>query len=220
MRWTIPLVSLLVAACASSNNPKFQPIIEAQDDVQLSVRKVQVNSDIAVIRPDYQIVIGAPASVGHMSNQAVWMLSKEPPAAKPTPVREAAPRAASAPEQRKVQPTVQTLHLENTHFDTASSAIKSPARAMLDQAVSKIEEMAPNKISIIGHADSVGSHEYNQKLSERRAEAVFNYLRSKGLKIEAVERIGFGEQAPVAENTTASGRAQNRRAEIIATVTK
>ena len=66
----------------------------------------------------------------------------------------------------------------------------------------------------MGHTDSTGSEQYNLDLSRRRADSVSNYLVSRGVARARIETIGYGEQYPVADNTTESGRAQNRRVEI------
>ncbi|RMF97213.1 MAG: OmpA family protein, partial [Candidatus Schekmanbacteria bacterium] len=63
----------------------------------------------------------------------------------------------------------------------------------------------------IGHTDSIGSEKYNQKLSEKRAEAVKNYYVEKGVDASIIEAIGKGESEPVADNKTREGRAKNRR---------
>jgi outer membrane protein OmpA-like peptidoglycan-associated protein len=65
-----------------------------------------------------------------------------------------------------------------------------------------------------GHTDTVGSAEYNQKLSERRADAVRRYLINGGIMPERIRTEGFGESKPVASNDTDEGRAQNRRVEL------
>ena len=69
-------------------------------------------------------------------------------------------------------------------------------------------------IIAVGHTDSVGGDEYNQKLSIRRSEAVKAYLVSKGIETNRVYTEGKGEKQPVADNKTAEGRAKNRRVEI------
>jgi outer membrane protein OmpA-like peptidoglycan-associated protein len=69
-------------------------------------------------------------------------------------------------------------------------------------------------ISVEGHADSTGSASYNQRLSERRASTVSNYLEDLGVRGSRIDAVGFGESQPRASNSTASGRQQNRRVEI------
>jgi outer membrane protein OmpA-like peptidoglycan-associated protein len=71
------------------------------------------------------------------------------------------------------------------------------------------------KIEVDGHTDNVGGDEYNQRLSEERAEAVRDYLVAQGVSRSSVNAIGFGKTHPVASNDTASGRQQNRRVEIV-----
>jgi outer membrane protein OmpA-like peptidoglycan-associated protein len=66
-----------------------------------------------------------------------------------------------------------------------------------------------------GHADSQGAAEYNQELSQRRAEAVRTYLVSRGISAERVSAQGFGLTRPIADNASAEGRANNRRVEIV-----
>ena len=68
-------------------------------------------------------------------------------------------------------------------------------------------------VEVAGHTDSVGSEEYNQGLSERRAESVQDYLVSKGVKAHRLSSKGYGEMRPVASNDTEEGRAENRRTE-------
>jgi OOP family OmpA-OmpF porin len=69
-------------------------------------------------------------------------------------------------------------------------------------------------IIAVGHTDSIGSDAYNQALSERRANAVKDYLVSKGIEKNRVYTEGKGEKQPIATNATAEGRAKNRRTEI------
>ncbi|MCB1832791.1 MAG: OmpA family protein, partial [Geminicoccaceae bacterium] len=65
-----------------------------------------------------------------------------------------------------------------------------------------------------GHTDSTGATDYNQGLSERRAQSVLDYLTGKGVEAERLTAVGFGENRPIASNDTEEGRAQNRRVEI------
>jgi outer membrane protein OmpA-like peptidoglycan-associated protein len=71
------------------------------------------------------------------------------------------------------------------------------------------------KLAIEGYTDITGSDEFNQTLSEKRAEAVRGYLIEQGLTQDSVTSQGFGKSNPVAENSTAAGRQQNRRVEIV-----
>jgi outer membrane protein OmpA-like peptidoglycan-associated protein len=73
----------------------------------------------------------------------------------------------------------------------------------------------PNSIiDVYGHTDSTGSDAFNQRLSERRAQSVTNYLVSRGVANARIRWQGFGESQPIADNTTEYGRSRNRRVEI------
>ena len=73
-------------------------------------------------------------------------------------------------------------------------------------------------VKIEGHTDNIGTKEYNQKLSERRAKSVANYLIDKGVDSSKVTTEGFGFSRPIADNKTKEGRAKNRRTEMKFTI--
>jgi len=99
-------------------------------------------------------------------------------------------------------------------FDFDKSDIRPDSRPVLDEAAALLRQNKDITSSIEGHTDALGSDEYNQALSMRRAEAVFRFLVNRGVAPERMEVSGFGESRPVADNDTESGRAQNRRVEI------
>jgi outer membrane protein OmpA-like peptidoglycan-associated protein len=104
-----------------------------------------------------------------------------------------------------------TIRLE-VFFDTASANIKPESYPDLDRVVTFMNEAVKGATGVIeGHTDSVGKDDYNLKLSQARADAVRKYLLDKGVAAARLESRGFGETQPVADNTTAEGRAQNRR---------
>jgi outer membrane protein OmpA-like peptidoglycan-associated protein len=70
-------------------------------------------------------------------------------------------------------------------------------------------------LQVEGHTDSVGSDEYNQQLSERRADAVRDYIVQQGISAQSIEAKGFGKTDPIASNETTEGRQQNRRVELV-----
>jgi OOP family OmpA-OmpF porin len=92
------------------------------------------------------------------------------------------------------------------------------ARIALDQLepqiIASLNAGTIDIVSVVGHTDSVGTDQYNQKLSEKRANSVRSYLMSKGIPTNKIVAIGKGEKEPVADNKTKEGRAQNRRVEI------
>lgn len=99
-------------------------------------------------------------------------------------------------------------------FDFNSAALKSQFYPALDQVAGTMADYNQTVVEISGHTDSVGSDDYNQKLSEQRAASVSNYLVGKGLMRQRFEVVGMGERYPVASNDNDAGRAQNRRVEI------
>ena len=99
-------------------------------------------------------------------------------------------------------------------FDFNSDALKPTARTNLDNLASNLASFGDSKLVLVGHTDSVGTAQYNQALSERRARSVANYLILKGVPSTRVEAAGRGESEPVQSNDTDPGRAANRRVEV------
>ncbi len=99
-------------------------------------------------------------------------------------------------------------------FDVNSYVIKPAFRNTLDTVAGSLQTYPDSLIDVYGHTDSTGSDSYNQTLSERRAQAVSNYLTGRGVSSARIRWQGFGETAPIADNTTEQGRALNRRVEI------
>lgn len=100
-------------------------------------------------------------------------------------------------------------------FDSGSDNISSSSYKMIDEIFSSAVIAEGLKLGIYGHTDNAGSDNINIALSERRANAVKEYLVKKGISVAQVETKGFGAAQPVSENTTAQGKAKNRRVEIV-----
>lgn len=99
-------------------------------------------------------------------------------------------------------------------FANGKSVLLPASHARLTEAARALKEDG-RSITIVGHTDSVGSEESNQKLSQARAEAVRTFLVSQGLSADKVVAQGAGESQPIADNKTPEGRANNRRVEIV-----
>lgn len=99
-------------------------------------------------------------------------------------------------------------------FDFDSAALRSEARANLRDFAESLEDYENTEVLIVGHTDAVGDADYNYDLSQRRAQAAAQYLRSLGVSSARVETTGRGETEPVATNDTDYGRQQNRRVEV------
>ena len=107
---------------------------------------------------------------------------------------------------------------EDVHFAFDKYSLTEYAQSSLDGDVTTINKLSGSfpslKVDISGHTDWIGTDAYNQALSERRATAVKDYLVRKGIDAGRIRTYAYGESQPVAPNTTAEGRALNRRAEI------
>ncbi len=101
------------------------------------------------------------------------------------------------------------------YFDTDSYALHDTAKTQLDLLADYLLKNPTFKCSLYGNTDIVGTHEYNQTLSENRSTAVINYLSGKGVSIKRLHYIGFSYDRPRADNETVEGRAVNRRVEIV-----
>jgi outer membrane protein OmpA-like peptidoglycan-associated protein len=104
-----------------------------------------------------------------------------------------------------------SYHIE---FVTGSAQISEASKDVLDQIFQDAVTADGTKILIGGYTDNIGSESSNMNLSEQRALSVLNYLKEKGLTPTRLESKGYGSSNPIADNSSASGRAQNRRVEI------
>lgn len=100
-------------------------------------------------------------------------------------------------------------------FEVDRAELRPGARRELDRLVLALSNRTGFDLAIEGHTDSTGSAAHNQDLSERRAGSVRHYLTAQGISLDRTTSIGLGQNHPVASNTTASGRQQNRRVEIV-----
>ena len=106
------------------------------------------------------------------------------------------------------------VNLPDVTFAVDSTTISPNFRGALDGVAQSLLKYPDSLIDVMGHTDSTGGEQYNLDLSRRRAESVATYLTSRGVSRARLETIGYGEQYPVADNSTPEGRAQNRRVEI------
>ncbi len=107
------------------------------------------------------------------------------------------------------------LTLEGVNFDNDKATLRPEAISTLDQAAATLKEWGDVKVEVAGHTDSNASDAYNMALSQRRAEAVRDYLISKGIAADRLTAKGYGEANPIADNSTEEGRFNNRRVELI-----
>jgi len=133
-----------------------------------------------------------------------------PAAPAPAPAPAAPAPAPRAPASVRAAVVIQADAL----FDFDKSVVRPDGKRTIDEALSKIQGTDLEMVIATGHTDSVGTEAYNQKLSERRAQAVKDYLVSKGIPASKITTIGKGKSQPVATNKTSEGRQKNRRVDI------
>jgi OmpA-OmpF porin, OOP family len=159
-----------------------------------------------------------PATADESCDGALKPPPPPAPAPPPPPPPPAAPPAPPPPPPPPPPPAApvseKVTFAADAFFDFDKSDLKPEAKAKMDDLVSKTQGVNLEVIIAVGHTDSVGTGAYNQKLSVARADAVKNYLVSKGIEKNRVYTEGKGSAQPVADNKTAEGRAKNRRVEI------
>jgi outer membrane protein OmpA-like peptidoglycan-associated protein len=105
------------------------------------------------------------------------------------------------------------LELHNIYFDFDQSFIRTEARNDLDKVATLLQNDPTLSLEILGHTDSYGNVDYNQRLSDRRCQAALDYLLAKGISSEQAKLAGFSENNPLDTNETDAGRQNNRRVE-------
>lgn len=145
---------------------------------------------------------------------------KDAPAPKPSapaaPGAPIAPPPAAAPAPKPAPASVrQAIVIQaDALFDFDKSVVRPDGKKNIDDAMAKLAGVDVEMVIATGHTDSVGTDAYNQKLSERRAAAVKEYLVSRGIPASKITTLGKGESQPVATNKTKEGRQKNRRVDI------
>lgn len=100
-------------------------------------------------------------------------------------------------------------------FEFGKATLRPEAQQTYAKIARVLKDYDKTVIHVVGHTDSIGSDEYNQRLSEQRAQAVYQFLVSQGLDPARIRTEGRGEREPIASNQTESGRARNRRVDIV-----
>lgn len=116
--------------------------------------------------------------------------------------------------ERVSQSQIKLIFPADLTFDFNRDTVKSQFVGTLQDTGNVLRTYEQTTVDVIGHADSVGSDEYNLDLSQRRANNVASVLQSGGVQSVRILREGHGEREPIASNATESGRAQNRRVEV------
>ena len=101
------------------------------------------------------------------------------------------------------------------NFDSGKATIKQESMPIVEQIIEMMKQAKDIKLSVEGHTDSDGSNESNQNLSEARAKSVVDAITKGGIDVVRLSSAGFGEEKPIADNSTSKGKAKNRRVELI-----
>ncbi len=177
----------------------------------------RLTAALGVSRPDQPTATDAGQDRGELPPEA--LCSFEAPAMlmvdKTMPPR--APRAMPAPVAPKAAIPAKTTLSSDALFDFDKAVLKPEGKQRLDDLIKQIKGGNLEVAIAVGHTDSVGSVEYNQRLSVARATSVKTYMVSQGIPSNLIRVEGKGKSEPVADNATAEGRAKNRRVEIFVT---
>jgi peptidoglycan-associated lipoprotein len=120
---------------------------------------------------------------------------------------------ATATATLLVRPRI-VIEFEDVHFDFDRYNLRPDALKILDDAIAKLQANPSIQVTIEGHADSVGTQQYNLALGDRRANAARDYLLMRGIAASRLRTVSYGEDRPIDTNETAAGRARNRRAHL------
>jgi OOP family OmpA-OmpF porin len=145
------------------------------------------------------------------------LVPKPAPVVTPPPAPAKPPPAPAKPKPAPAKPkpvAEKVTFAADVLFDFDKAVVKPEGKAKLDDLANKVKGINLEVVIAIGHTDSIGSDQYNQRLSVRRAESIKAYLVSRGIEPNRIYTEGKGKKQPVASNKTADGRAKNRRVEI------
>jgi OOP family OmpA-OmpF porin len=225
-------VGSMLAGCSSASGPTYSAysiglpnnerafqvncpgIFESQNTCYSKAREICGNQVVHAI----QEISPLASAGGHRDVRTLMFQCVAPPVAQTAPIM--AP-AAPAPHPAPIRvsppaPTQQKLSLSSdASFDVDKATLTANARHGFDTLIGAAAGTTFNTVAVKGYTDSTASTSYNQKLSTRRAQSVAKYLKDHGLKARQFVVAGYGEADPVASNENPSGRAKNRRVEIL-----
>jgi OOP family OmpA-OmpF porin len=119
-----------------------------------------------------------------------------------------------------VRPVVTAVTFEDVHFDFDRYSLRPEAVRALDEAVAVLQKQADVNVEIEGHTCNIGTAEYNLALGERRANAVRDYLTSRGINASRFRTVSYGEERPKHDNAREETRRLNRRAALVVRLTR
>lgn len=201
------LAALLVSACATNPDTGQREMTKTGKGAAIGAAAGAVVGGVSGGDRGKRAAIGAAAGAAIGAGIGKYMQNQEEKLRQQT--------AGSGVEVSRQGDNVVLNMPSSVTFATDSAQISPAFQATLDQVASTISEYSDTRVRIAGHTDSTGSDTYNQQLSERRAQAVANYLMGRGVASSRISTVGHGETQPVASNDTPEGRQANRRVEIV-----
>jgi len=201
------ILSLLVSGCATENQTQKGAAIGTGVGAA-----VGAGLGAAIGRSGTAALIGAGAGAlaGGLTGGAIGHYMDKQEAA----MRQSLANVEAADVKRN-QDMLTVTFKSDVLFAVNSSTLKPGGYDELNRVARVLNQYPQTTITIAGHTDSTGSEAYNQKLSERRAEAVKTALVNMGVNTARMTTIGYGKSRPVADNDTEAGRQMNRRVEIL-----
>ncbi|MGH7988174.1 MAG: OmpA family protein [Candidatus Binataceae bacterium] len=154
--------------------------------------------------PGIPVGIGAGALAGAIIGYLMAPPTPAPPPPPPPPLPPPPP-----------PPVAQRIILRGVHFNFDKAIIRPVDKPVLDEAAQVLKQHPDMTVNVDGYCDAIGGYAYNLKLSRRRADAVTRYLEGQGVQSNRLIPRGYGKTHFVATNSTAEGRAQNRRVELV-----
>ena len=197
--------------------------IDIDSDADLDgagIGKVEIDPFVYQLQIGYRFRRAAPAVAMPVSAPAEPEPAPEPEPPKPVPpadsdgdgVPDSADRCPNTPQGQAVDAQGCRCHVtRQIQFMLDSADLTADGRAMLDELAATLKELGFVSGTVTGYSDSSGAEDYNRRLSLRRAETVAGYLEDRGVAPGRLQVRGMGESDPIADNSTAEGRAMNRR---------
>jgi outer membrane protein OmpA-like peptidoglycan-associated protein len=192
---------------------------------ELATQQAQMAAQQAQLAAQQQALAAAQADAQRAQAEAAAANARAAQAAAERSAQQATNQTEEMRERLKAQlnqvlATQETargliVNLSDVLFDTAKYTLKPEAREKLAKVSGILLAYPDLKVQVEGYTDNVGSEAYNQTLSQQRADAVRDYLVSQGVQSGNVTSTGYGLTNPVADNSTAAGRAQNRRVNLV-----
>jgi len=203
--FTVLLANLLLTACATTPGDPNDPYAKTKQGAMIGAAAGAV-AGLFVGDGELDEVLGTAAvGAGVGAGIGVYMDKQQ----------KELEQIENADVERVDEDTLRISFDSDILFAVDSAVLSADSKRSLDEFAQVMMDYPKTAILVQGYTDSTGSEEYNQALSERRATAVMNHLALRQVDESRMKAIGYGEGYPVGDNSTAQGRSQNRRVEIL-----